>query len=315
MQRSSMWQNSPLLKLKYGLLILVGIGTLAFSADKLVSGTNTDRQVDALKPIPTFAIQPELWPLIPVNSLDVGHIQAKALVLIDEESGEILAERNSQIRLPMASTTKIMTAALVLEFTKPESIVTIPVQALVDLPPDSAIMGITPNEQYTIEELLYGLMLNSGNDAANALALAVSGSISDFVALMNAKAEQLGLRNTHFMNSTGLDDPEHYSTAQDLAIIAHYARSFPLFNEIVVVPTMQLPYSRMHKELYLENLNPMVSTYPGATGIKPGNTGEAGNCLVASASRNNKHLIGVLLNTPGRNTNMASLFDLGFSGE
>ncbi len=298
---------------KYGFLLLALICALALAADHFISKINSESQAQSFNRAPVFTIQPPLWPLTLTNAVDSSQIKGQSLILVNEDSGEIVAERESQTRLAMASTTKIMTAALVLEFTKPDSIVTIPEQAFTDLPPDSALMGISPGEQYTVEELLYGLLLNSGNDAANALALAVSGSIPDFVTLMNAKAEQLGLHDTQFANPTGLDNPGHYSTARDLAVMAHYARSFPLFNRIVITPSRQLPYSNRHKQLNLENLNPLIVMYPGTTGIKPGNTGEAGNCLVASATREGKNLIGVLLNTPGRNTNMAALFDLGFA--
>lgn len=304
---------SSIPNLKYYLLIVVGVLTLVLIAANTLPFSQSASNPKSFDRLPAFKIQPELWPLSVVNDIDISSIQAEAVILIDEANGEVLAERNSQIRLPMASTTKIMTAALALEFTDIKSVITIPEEALRGLPYDSALMGISPQEQYTVEELLYGLMLNSGNDAANALAIAVSGNIENFANLMNAKAEQLGLQNTNFTNPTGLDSQNHYSTAQDLAVIAHYARSFPVFNKIVSTSNIQLPHSSKHKQLYLENLNSMIGTYYGATGIKPGNTGNAGNCLVASASRNNTHLIGVLLNTPGRNTNMSMLFDLGFS--
>ena len=308
-----MRSSTQISKLKYGLLLLVGIAGIAVAADHFISGAQSSPiQQSQQSQTRAFKIQPELWPLSQINDLDISQIQAEAAILINEDTGEILAERQSQVELPMASTTKIMTAAIVLEFARPDSVVTVPQQALDDLPPDSALMGISAGEQYTVEELLYGLMLNSGNDAANVLALAVSGSEAEFVQLMNAKAAQLGLQHTQFTNPAGLDHANHYSTAQDLAAIAHYARSFPLFNQIVATPAINLHYTSQHKQLYLENLNSMVSTYAGATGIKPGNTGQAGNCLVASATRNGVNLIGVLLNTPGRNTNMAILFDLGF---
>lgn len=294
------------------LLATIAISLLMASGVIWNSQTPTVEITDAHQQLPTFQITPEPWPLQADNLADISHIQAKSAILINEDTGQIIAERDMDSRLPMASTTKIMTAALALEFTEPSSLVTIPDQALDGLPPDSALMGISPGEKYTVEELLYGLMLNSGNDAANAIALSISGSQNEFVNLMNAKAHQLGLKDTHFSNPSGLDHDDHYSTARELAIITHYARSFPVFNQIVATPTKILPYSSHHKYLELTNLNSLISMYPGATGTKPGNTGNAGNCLVASVEREGQRYIGVLLNTPGRNANMSALFDVAF---
>lgn len=266
---------------------------------------------DNLPPVPTFAITPASWKLQKMDRIKASDVQSTAMIMVDEK-GRVLAERQADTRRPMASLTKIMTAAIVLEFAHPSSIVVIPKQATENLPADSAVMGISPGEKYTVEELLYGMLLPSGNDAAQALALAVAGSQSKFVALMNAKVAQLGLKDTHFTNASGLDGVGHYSTAHDLAIITHYAQSFPLFNTIVATNEKTLPYSSDHKALNLVNANPFIQMYPGATGVKPGNTGEAGNCLVASATRNGHSLIGVLLDTPGRNTNMIKLFNEGF---
>lgn len=267
-----------------------------------------------LQPLPVFTISPKPWKLQQASDkVDGAGVESTSLILINETDGQILAERQAYTKRPMASLTKIMTAAIVLELTKPDSVIVIPKDATRDLPLDSAMMGITPGEQYTVKELLYGMLLPSGNDAAQALAIAVAGSQPRFVALMNAKAQQLGLKQTHFTNASGLDGPGHYSTAYDLAIMAHYAQSFPLFKAVVATKHYQIPYTLQHKYLDLYNANAFIETYEGATGIKPGNTGLAGNCLVASAERNGHQLLGVLLDTPGRNTNMARLFDAGFT--
>jgi D-alanyl-D-alanine carboxypeptidase (penicillin-binding protein 5/6) len=267
----------------------------------------------SIKPLPTFTTTPQLWPLRQANTVDISAIQATSVILIDEQTGSILASRQANIRRPMASLTKIMTAAIVLEFAQPDSLITIPKKATQGLPEDSALMGITSGEQYTVQELLYGLLLPSGNDAAQALAMAIAGDQKRFVALMNAKVAQLGLTNTHFTNPSGLDEANHYTTAHDLAVITHYAQSFALFNQIVTTKEKALPYTAQHKALDLVNANAFISSYPGATGIKPGNTGEAGNCLVASADRQGHQILGVLLDTPGRNTNMAAMFDDAFT--
>ena len=299
---------------KIVLLFAISFLALIFPLFRWVGAQNwhhiANVSTNGLAPLPTFAVTPAPWNLQNIDALNTSNIQSTALIMVDEK-GRILAERQANTRRPMASLTKIMTAAIVLEFARPESIVIIPKQATEDLPDDSATMGISTGEKYTVEELLYGMLLPSGNDAAQALALAVAGSQSKFVALMNAKATQLGLKDTHFTNASGLDGQGHYSTAHDLAILTHYAQSFPLFNKIVATNEKVLPYSANHKALDLVNANPFIQIYPGATGVKPGNTGEAGNCLVASATRDGHSLIGVLLDTPGRNTNMVKLFDEG----
>jgi D-alanyl-D-alanine carboxypeptidase len=276
-----------------------------------VLGSATSHQ--AIPALPEFKQTPTPWAIQPGPSIDADNVQATAMVLLNASTGQILAQRQAHVRRPMASLTKIMTAAIVLEFAQPDSLVTIPRAATDKLPADSAMMGVTAGEQYTVTELLYGLLLPSGNDAAQALAIAVAGNQSRFVALMNGKALQLGLKDTHFTNPSGLDGPDHYSSAYDLAVITHYAQSFPLFKTIVATSQKQLAYSSRHKYLDLVNANAFIGMYPGATGIKPGNTGEAGNCLVATAERRGTELLGVLLDTPGRNTNMITLFNSGFA--
>src|SRR5690606_34763990 len=148
------------LSLKYGLLLMVGIAVLILITVNVLIPKPNYAQPKEFERLPAFKIQPELWPLSLVYDIDISHIQGEAVVLINETSGEILADRNFQTRLPMASTTKIMTAVLALEFADINSVITIPEAAFNGIPSDSALMGISPNEQYTIEELLYGLMLN-----------------------------------------------------------------------------------------------------------------------------------------------------------
>lgn len=288
------------------------VGGLRFWRSQAAESSVEQNQIKA--PLPAFAVTPKAWaPIVADTQLDISEVNASAAILIDVNSNQVLAEREAHQRRPMASLTKVMTAALVLEFTQPGSIITIPAEAMADLPGDSAVMGISKGEKYTIKELLYGLLLPSGNDAAQALAIAVAGNQARFVELMNAKAAQLGMRDTHFDNPSGLDSPTHYSTPYDLAILTHYAQTFDLFNEVVGTAEKLLAYSENHKYLDLVNANPFISMYPGATGVKPGTTGNAGNCLIASATQNGRTFIGVLLNTPGRNTNMIKLFNLGYN--
>jgi len=239
-------QNKSLPRLKIVLLVIAFLASLGLGTNYILDKISPDQIDNQFNTLPSFKIQPELWPLSYGKIVDSSGIEAKALILINEDTGEIIAHRQADTKYPMASTTKIMTAALALEFLNPNSQITIPETVFDGLPPDSALMGISAGEKYTLEELLYGLMLNSGNDAANAIALAVSGNQNDFVSLMNAKAIQLGLKQTNFTNPSGLDHPDHYTTARELAVIAHYARSFPLFKEIVKAPTKTIPYTENH---------------------------------------------------------------------
>ena len=265
------------------------------------------------KPLPTFRIRAQPWPLRQSKLLDISNVEATSAILVDEDTGTILAARQPNQRRAEASITKIMTASIALEFTNEDSPVTIPKQSFEGLPPGSTMMGVSTGETYTMKELLYGMLLTSGNEAANAVALAVSPTTQQFADLMNGKASQLGLTNTHFTNPSGLDEPGHYTTAADLAVIAHYSRSFPLFRKIVATTEYEIPYTENHKYLDLKNLNTLLTNYPGATGMKPGNTDNAGNCLIGTAERDGHHLIGVLLDTPARSTNMGILLDKGFA--
>lgn len=250
------------------------------------------------------------WPLSLESSLrSIDDIEAKAVILVDESNGQILASRQADRRLAIASTTKIMTAIVALEYGDLTSFITVDGAWLTHLPADSTTMGLSDGEQYRLEELLQGLLLGSGNDAAMIIASAISARPEDFVALMNAKAEQYGLTNTHFANPVGLDDVNNYSTASDLAILAHQARQWPIFRQIVGRKSVSLPYSSRHKALTIDNLNTMIGSYEGVTGIKPGNTEQAGNCLVVSYTKAGKDYLAVLLDTPARSTNMAKLLD------
>ena len=303
--------HAPINYFVIGLLILA---VVAIGASTAINAFRQPTMQEEFEALPKFKIQPQHWDPEPIMSpIPAESIAAKTMILVDETNGKVLADRNSRARVPMASTTKIMTAALAIEFANADSLITVPGEALKDLPADSALMGVSAGEKYTIKELLYGLMLNSGNDAAKTIAIAISGSEEAFARLMTAKAKQIGMQDTRFVNASGLDHENHYSTAYDLALLAHYAQSLPLLREVVATSQITLPYSSNHKQLYLENLNSLITSYPGATGIKPGNTGQAGNCLVATPERGGQKLIGVLLDTPGRNTNMAALFDLGFA--
>jgi D-alanyl-D-alanine carboxypeptidase len=181
-------------------------------------------------------------------------------------------------------------------------------------------MGVSAGEKLTLRELLYGLLLPSGNDAAIAIADAVGGSESHFVSMMNDQAKAFGLTHTHFANPHGLDASGHHSSARDLAVLAAYALQDPFIAQVAATSHEDIPRTATHKHYYLVNYNSLLpggsAAYPGAIGLKPGNTGAAGWCEAFAARRNGHLIIGVVLGDPDwstRNGDMHLLLDWGFS--
>lgn len=207
------------------------------------------------------------------------------------ETGEIFVSENPNVRLPMASTTKIMTALVVIENCLPDEIVVVPKEAI---GVEGSSIYLQSDDRYTVEELLYGLMMRSGNDAAVALAVHCAGSVDAFVNMMNAVAKDMGVENTHFANPHGLHDPDHFTSAKDLATIACVAMNNPLFRTIV--GTKSITIGEGEKRRCWSNKNAILRTFPGGNGIKTGFTKDAGRCLVASATRENRTVISVVLN-------------------
>ncbi len=203
------------------------------------------------------------------------------VIVVDGTSGAILFHRNAYEPVAPASLTKIMTAILGIEHGNPSDHVNITVDAR-DMP-GSSLMGLQPGLDVTFQDLLYGLILPSGNDAALAIARYVAGSDSTFVKLMNQKARWLGLRATHFVNPHGLDTSDHYSCPYDMVVMARYAMQYPLFRQIVDTKSYEVKGSNIDFTMY--NVNPILD-YPGAEGVKTGLTDSAGRALVAAAKRN-----------------------------
>ena len=248
--------------------------------------------------------------LLPVSAAQPESLSARSAVLMDGASGRLLYEKNGFERLSMASTTKIMTAILVVENCSMEDIVTVsPVAAGVE----GSSLWLEIGEQLTVEQLLYGLMLKSGNDAAVALAEHVAGSVSAFVVLMNEKAKQIGLFNTHFETPNGLDSEEHYSTAYDMAVMACYAMKLPQFREIVATKETTIPWADNAWDRALKNHNKLLWQYDGCTGVKTGFTKKSGRCLVSSAVRDGRELVAVTLNAPDDWNDHTQLLDYGFT--
>jgi D-alanyl-D-alanine carboxypeptidase len=220
-------------------------------------------------------------------------IAASSAYLMDMETGDTLYEKDADRALPMASTTKIMTALVVMEKADLNDSVTISESAS-KVGESSA--WLVQGEALTVEQLLYALLVQSGNDAAVALAEYIGGTQESFVKMMNEKARELGADNTHFANPHGLDQEGHYSSARDLAVIAATAMKNPLFRKIVKSNGYQIPWPGHPYPRVLENHNKLLKMYPYATGIKTGYTLNAGKCLVASAEKNGRELISVILN-------------------
>jgi len=221
-----------------------------------------------------------------VLSEDYPEINARSALVMDFESGRVLFEKNGYIKRPMASTTKIMTAIVALEKGNLDDIVTVSKNA-------ASIWGSTihlnTGEEISLRELMYGLLLCSGNDAAIAISEHIAGSVEEFLDMMNRKAKEIGADNTNFTSPHGLDGVGHYTTAYDLAVITRYALNNPVFNEII--KTKSITIGKRH----MTNTNEMLSGYEGADGVKTGYTGKAGRCLVTSATREGRRFISVVL--------------------
>lgn len=235
-------------------------------------------------------------------------IQARAAFLIDMTSHRVLYTKNADVRLPMASTTKITTAAVVLAHARLTDMVTVSQKAATI---GESTMSLVKGERLSVEDLLYGLLLNSGNDAAIALAEHVGGSESRFVGMMNELARALDMRHTHYATPHGLDAPHHYTSARDLATIALYAMRDPTFRRIVATTDYHIPATKHNHEHWLGNINRVMYWFPGVDGVKPGDTDAAGLCQVVSDWRNGHHLLAVLLNTPTLWIDVRNLLDYG----
>lgn len=234
---------------------------------------------------------------------------AQAAALISADTGEALYLYNADTPLPMASTTKIMTALTVIENCDTESIVTVPAEYCGI---EGSSIYLVPGEKLSVTDLLYGLLLESGNDAAAALAYACSGNIPDFVSLMNKRARSMGLTLTHFDNPHGLSSEKHYTSARELAIIAYHAMKNPVFRKIAGTVSYTVKDSNGIPVKYFSNHNKMLRSYNGATGLKTGYTLASGRCLVTSAERNGAEFIAVTLNDRNDFKDHAHLLDFAF---
>ncbi len=230
-------------------------------------------------------------------------LSAQKVMLLDASTGRVLYEKDAHSRSLIASTTKIMTALIVCEQCNVLDRMRIPKEAV---GVEGSSMYLREGEVLTLQELLYGLMLHSGNDAAVALAIYCGGTVEGFAELMNDKARMLGMKDTHFVNPNGLDHPEHYSTARDLAILASYAMENPIFAQTVRTKSVRVG------ERYLTNHNKLLWRVEGAAGVKTGYTKAAGRILVSSAIRDGRRLICVTINDGNDWVDHAQLLGDGF---
>ena len=246
----------------------------------------------------------------PVSAVEAGFsVSAVSAVLINADTGTIVWEKNAYEQRAMASTTKIMTALLTAEAGELDKKFTVDSYAI---NVEGTSMGLKQGDIVTRRALLYGILLPSGNDAANAAAVSVSGSMSAFVELMNKKAAELGLTDTHFANPSGLDAQGHYTTAYDLARLAGVALENPVFAEICRCSDAQVEYGNPPYLRWLSNSNKMLWQYEGCIGVKTGFTDNARRCLVSAAERNGVRLICVTLNAPNDWDDHRKMLDYGF---
>lgn len=247
---------------------------------------------------------------IPVCADGPGQISACSAVVIENTTGRIIYEKNAYQKLPMASTTKIMTAICAIENSDPEKLITVN-DGAVGI--EGSSIYLAKGEKITVRELLYGTMLNSGNDAATALAYEIGGSVEGFAKMMNETASSIGATDTNFVNACGLYEEDHYTTAYDLARISAYALSNPLFAEIAACKNIRISNGDKGYPRILNNHNKLLSMYDGCIGVKTGYTKKCGRCLVSAAVRGDVTLTCVTLNAPDDWNDHIKMLDYGFS--
>jgi D-alanyl-D-alanine carboxypeptidase (penicillin-binding protein 5/6) len=277
--------------------MLLALGSSAFSAPSVGDGDPVGRRFSSLEIAAMNAA-----PSAPET------VRSIAAIAVDGESGHALASRNADARLAPASLTKMMTALVAVKHAALTDIITATERSMAE----PSIIGLDPGDRLTLEDMLYGLLLPSGNDAALAIAESVGrGSIDTFVGWMNEQAAAMGLKNTHFANPNGLDQAGHYSSARDLAAIGRALLAEPTLAKIVSTPTHTVPGPPLY---FFRNSNPLLGAVPSVDGIKTGFTDDAGRCYAASAMRDGRRIIAVVLNSPNIALDAQQLLDAEFAG-
>jgi D-alanyl-D-alanine carboxypeptidase (penicillin-binding protein 5/6) len=236
--------------------------------------------------------------------------QAVAAVLMDVASGEVLQSRNMHERQPIASLTKIMTALLAAESGKLDAVVAVP-SCAVAAPPLN--IWLSPGEKITLRNLVYGLLLRSGNDAAVAIAYFLAGGSEAFAAKMNERAKELGAVNSNFVNPHGLPHEDHFSTAYDVGLITRALLGNTFLRQVVGTARYRVPWEGRRYDRIWHNTNRLLQLMPGADGVKTGWTRAAGRCLAASATRQGWQLLAIVLNSPDRYGETRALLEWGFA--
>lgn len=281
--------------------VVFSVAFLSFFAFSACSKSAT-AQNDPEKPQPIILTNSQIGPL--------PSISASSAILIEAGTKTVIGAKNADARLPMASTTKIMSALVAIENADISKTVAVSAQAI---GVEGSSIYLYEGEKLTLEDLIYAMMLESANDAAAAIAIEVGRSIEGFAEMMNKKAKELGLENTSFQNPHGLDCDLHYTTAHDLAIIAVAAMENPTFQKIVSTYKKTIPLNETEGVRLLINHNKLLKGYDGAVGIKTGYTKKSGRCLVSAAEKDGVKLICVTLNAPDDWRDHSNMLDYGFS--
>ncbi len=278
------------------LWIVLALGASAFSPPAVGDGEPTGRRFGSkeLAAMSAAAAVPET-------------VRSVAAIAVDGATGHVLASRNADARLAPASLTKMMTALVAVRHAALTDIVTATERSR----SEPSIIGLDPGDRLSLEDMLYGLLLPSGNDAALAIAESIGhGSIETFVGWMNDEAAAMGLKNTHFANPNGLDQAGHYSSARDMAAIARALLAEPALAKMVSTPRHDVPGPPIY---VFRNTNPLLGIVPSVDGVKTGFTDDAGRCFAVSATRDGRRIISVLLNSPNIALDGQLLLDAGFA--
>lgn len=303
---------------------LVGIGVITKTITSEIKDSSTPpMRGNYLSPLPekltnlvkgisakSNSLNLEPFPDNPPLTTQDPKISAQSALSVDLTTSQIIFEKNIYQRRPIASTLKIMTAILALENSSLDKKISIS-HAAATVGEDT--MGTSPGENYSLKDLLYGMLLLSANDAAEAISEAVFSRREVFIAMMNSKADELGLKDTRFVNPSGLDgDGDHYSTAKDLFQMARYAMKIPEFREIVKTKEYLIEQTSEHRGQIMYNQTNLVGTYQGVEGIKTGYTPDAGLCLVTYANNYGHEIIAIVLGSSDRRGDMKNLLDLSY---
>src|SRR6266516_4177636 len=298
------------------IVIMIVIAALAaFFVSPALPSLETAFVLITSTPLPMPLPLPTPSPTPSPSPTPAPFVSGMAAYLIDADTDRVLYSMNSAQQLPIASTTKIMTAIVAIENANLDQGVTVQQSDLGQVPAGASTAGLVAGDYFRLHTLLYGLMLRSGTDASIVLARTVAGSVDNFVAMMSRKAQALGLTHTHYDNPHGFGNGNHYSSAADLVTVANYAMRNATFAQIVGQASYDVKPTLYTHAYHWDKTNSLLTSYQGTDGVKTGWTDDAGVCLVFSARRNGHHLIGAELHAPSYDAvfaDGAKMLDLGF---